>query len=301
MMDYEIVKKIKRIAVIAIASDDELMEMLVLKGGSAIEMIYKVNNRASMDLDFSMEDGLDAEGIERVRDRLEKVFGNTFDEYGHEVFDTKFYQKPKQELDEDRRKFWGGYKFEFKVCVKEKNPTTKTNETAEKLLDKKRREAIVLDKSNSTKFMIEISPFEYCATKSEVEFENLKLYVYSPVMIVVEKIRAICQQIEDYKAIVGTSYRKSRGRDFFDIYTLMEEFPIDLTTNENKECLKAVFDAKRVPMEFINLIQKDKEFHRENFETSLKDTLNSNVKLEPFDFYVDYLQEILDKIDFKNL
>ncbi len=283
-MNYTLIQEIKRIAIIAIASDDELLEMLVLKGGNAIEMIHQVNNRASLDLDFSMEDGLDEEEQKRIAKRLKKTFLNTFEEYNYEVFDTKFTKKPKQELDKEKQKFWGGYKFEFKVIKKQAEEN--------RPLEKKRREAIVVGKKNSTKFMIEISPFEYCSSKVKAEFEDYSIYVYSPDMIVLEKIRAICQQI------VGSSYRKPRGRDFFDIYYLCQEFKIDLFSKENKFLLQAIFEAKKVPIDFIYQIKNDAEFHRENFETSLKDTINPNTQLEDFDFYVKYLTDKLSQLTF---
>lgn len=55
---------IKRMVIIAMASDDELMETLVLKGGNAIDLMYRdrSNNlsRSSYDLDFLMEGDFDA-------------------------------------------------------------------------------------------------------------------------------------------------------------------------------------------------------------------------------------------------
>lgn len=145
--------------------------------------------------------------------------------------------------------------------------------------------------------IIEISPFEYCEHKEEIEYDDFKLYVYSPTMIVIEKIRAICQQVDGYKEITGSS-KRPRGRDFFDIYHLIETFKVDLNTIENKEHLKAVFAAKRVPLDFLDKINDDREYHKENFETSLTDTLQADTILESFDFYVDYLLNILNQIDF---
>ena len=56
------IEEIKNLVIIALASDDELMETLVLKGGNAIEILEKRHlitlSRASYDLDFSIEDHL---------------------------------------------------------------------------------------------------------------------------------------------------------------------------------------------------------------------------------------------------
>ena len=52
IMDINILEKVKRLAIIAMVSDDELMDILVLKGGNAIDLIYQVSGRASIDIDF---------------------------------------------------------------------------------------------------------------------------------------------------------------------------------------------------------------------------------------------------------
>ncbi len=49
--------------IIAMFSDDELMEMLVLKGGNAMALFYSEYSRASIDLDFSL-----CGNLERIRD-----------------------------------------------------------------------------------------------------------------------------------------------------------------------------------------------------------------------------------------
>ena len=54
-MDQKRFEEIKKITLKAMYSDDELMEMLVLKGGNAIDLIYGVSSRSSLDLDFSMQ------------------------------------------------------------------------------------------------------------------------------------------------------------------------------------------------------------------------------------------------------
>ena len=46
--------EIRRITITAIFSDDLLSEILVLKGGNALALIYGVSTRTSLDLDFSM-------------------------------------------------------------------------------------------------------------------------------------------------------------------------------------------------------------------------------------------------------
>ena len=52
--DEHVLLGIRKTIIIAIASDDVLMERLVLKGGNALDIIYQLSDRSSLDLDFSM-------------------------------------------------------------------------------------------------------------------------------------------------------------------------------------------------------------------------------------------------------
>jgi hypothetical protein len=45
---------------------------------------------------------------------------------------------------------------------------------------------------------VEISKFENCSDKTGVELDDHTVYVYSPAMLVIEKLRAICQQMPEY-------------------------------------------------------------------------------------------------------
>ncbi|RZK44951.1 MAG: hypothetical protein EOO61_01945, partial [Hymenobacter sp.] len=54
-MELSLLDRIKRLVIVALVTDDILMETLVLKGGNALSIAYGVGNRGSVDLDFSME------------------------------------------------------------------------------------------------------------------------------------------------------------------------------------------------------------------------------------------------------
>ena len=43
----EQLEAIKRTAIVAMFADDELMDVLVLKGGNAMDIVHQVNSRAS--------------------------------------------------------------------------------------------------------------------------------------------------------------------------------------------------------------------------------------------------------------
>ena len=51
----DVLDRIKRLAVIAMFSDDTLLDKLVPKGGNALDLVLGVTTRASIDLDFSIE------------------------------------------------------------------------------------------------------------------------------------------------------------------------------------------------------------------------------------------------------
>jgi predicted nucleotidyltransferase component of viral defense system len=292
MMDLKLLEKIKRITIIALVSDDILMEKLVLKGGNAINFIHKLSSRASIDLDYSMKDDFTLEELIDIENRIKKVLETTFKENGYQIFDFKFHEKPEK-VNEKVRHFWGGYAVEFKIIESEKY-TSFTD------IEALRRHAIVIGKDNSTKYSIDISKYEFVEDKVGYEIDGYTLFAYTPEMIVCEKIRAICQQVPDYKEIVMSMTPKSRARDFFDIHTLITHFGVDLTKTENLDLLKNILAVKKVPLNFISKISDSKKLHEESY-AQLKDTLRASEKVENFDFYFEFVlkltAEILSKIE----
>ena len=55
MTNIAMLNKIKRLTISALVADDILMGILVLKGGNALDLVYDITNRGSIDIDFSME------------------------------------------------------------------------------------------------------------------------------------------------------------------------------------------------------------------------------------------------------
>ncbi|MBL7119885.1 MAG: nucleotidyl transferase AbiEii/AbiGii toxin family protein [Dehalococcoidia bacterium] len=51
-MDLDLLERVKRFAIVSVVSNDELMEQLVLKGGNAIDLIYGISDRGSIDIDL---------------------------------------------------------------------------------------------------------------------------------------------------------------------------------------------------------------------------------------------------------
>src|SRR5699024_613090 len=67
------------------------------------------------------------------------------------------------------------------------------------------------------KIKIDLSFEEYTEPSIEAQLNEYTIYLYSPLMIVYEKIRASCHQLPEYKL----SSKKTRARDLYDIYTML--------------------------------------------------------------------------------
>jgi len=94
-LDLEKLEHIKRIAIIALFSDDDLMDSLVLKGANALDMIYGIAQRASLDLDFSIDKEFNKSEISTIHDKIQKVLKETFKAKGYEAFDIYFVEVPE--------------------------------------------------------------------------------------------------------------------------------------------------------------------------------------------------------------
>ena len=202
----ETIKLARRLTVIALFSDDMLMNTFVLKGGNAINLVYGLSDRSSIDIDVSMPSDFLPEQLENIRHRLEKALIKTFSDHKLEVFDVLLKAQPKIPR-ANVKDFWGGYHLTFKVIEQRKD---------ELPLESKRKQALLLGPDRSASFKVDISKFEYCEPKEARTFDDYTIYVYSPVMIVYEKLRAVCQQISSYAETVHQQPRQ-RARDF-DFY-----------------------------------------------------------------------------------
>lgn len=252
---------VQKLALKAVFSDDKLMQMLVFKGGNALDMIYGPAARSSMDLDFSMEgELLPAERLD-VKDRIDRRINQAFWEGGYAVDSVSLCVVPQPVSGKVNLKL-GGY--DIGIGYRQRDEP----------------------EDRSRALSIEISKCEHCGGKRSSDFEGLKIYVYTPEMIVIEKLRAICQQTRKYAAMSGYRSRWARARDFFDIETTMNRIQMDLTSQDNLTLLKQVFRAKDVPLWLLAQFPKDREFHRQDFQ-SVQDTAKASTDVREFDFYFD--------------
>lgn len=278
-------ERIKILTITALLSDEDLVGRLVLKGGNALNLVYNISTRGSIDIDFSMQKDFSDLGLAVLKSRIETLLIEEFKNNDLIVFDVLVVEKPSV-IEDEVKKFWGGYKVEFKVIDAAK--AIIAGESIKSL----RNYAIPLNPNGSTKFTIDISKYEYVAKSTMRDLEGNSLLVYTPAMLVLEKLRALCQQVPEYKTIVKRMTPKSRSRDFFDIYNLTTSFNINFATEESIDLARHIFAAKLVPLHFVKKIPEQYEFHASGWESVLQ-TIPHRDGVLGFDFYFNQVMAAL--------
>jgi predicted nucleotidyltransferase component of viral defense system len=281
-MDFE---RIRKTAIIAMFSIDDLLESLVLKGGNAVGLILGLSQRSSIDLDFSLKD--DFKDIDGTMQKIKSALEDRFDSEGYVVFDYGFDIKPGIR-NPTFPEFWGGYLIKFKILAKEKYKNLCD-------IDARRRNAALVAPGQKRVFTIDISKHEHCDSKLLTNLNEFRIYVYTPTALVLEKLRALCQQLPEYLWI-GQERRRPRPRDFYDIHSIISNSypPIELTMSENIDLLKRIFKAKDVPLSLIAKLKHEKAFHEQEFAL-VRDTVPGPIKT--FDFYFSFVIDIIQPLE----
>ena len=262
----------------AMMSDDILMKGLVLKGGNALQLAYDITSRGSIDIDFSMEKDFSENDFKRLSQAFETYLNNEFSTIGLIAFDVKFLEKPKKGTIPE----WKGYNLEFKLIEKEKYKQYHDIEAI-------RRNSIKVN-NQSTRYTVDISSYEYINDAKNREIDGLILKVYTPEMILIEKIRALCQSMRQYQTIVASAKPKERARDFYDIWMIHNNFKeLKLT----QELFTNIFKAKRVPLTYLNHFEEIRERNRANWDVVVQ-TIDNKEDLKDFDFYFDFVLKIIE-------
>jgi predicted nucleotidyltransferase component of viral defense system len=283
IISLDTLEQIKKTATVAMFSDDELMEHLVLKGGNAMDLVYRVSSRGSVDLDFSIQDDLE---INETTAKVERALHKTFEAAGYLAFDIRINARPNV-LPENLAAFWGGYLVEFKLISTARATELKHN------IEAMRREAIML--GEGARFTMDISRHEYTEGKKAHDLLGYRIYVYTPEMIVCEKIRAICQQLPEYTEVIQRK-GKQRARDFLDITTLIEKFGIDIASESARHTLEQMFLVKHVPLQLIRKIAETRDFHVLGFD-QVRETVKPGVELKSFDYYFDFVVLLCGRLE----
>ena len=280
----DLLETIKKTTITSLFSDDDLLDLLVLKGGNAMDIVHKVSSRASVDIDLSVDKNFD---YDTVWPKVETAIRNGFAEKSYLAFDIKMTRKPGKMPDE-LASFWGGYLVEFKLIALARAKEVGYDQEV------MRREAIML--GQGTKFTIDISRHEYIEDKQLHDLDGYTIYVYSPEMIVCEKLRAICQQMPEYATIIKRNgLRKQRARDFIDIEVLIRKFNIDLGKERAQHLVEQMFAIKRVPLAWLNKIPETRTFHALGYP-EVRAAMKPGIEVHPFDYYFDFVVEHLQKL-----
>lgn len=289
-LNQDTMKEIRKLVIISMFADDDLMETFVLKGGTAIELGYKVDARSSIDVDLSMSEDIPPDELEATKAKIEGSIRSVFSFHGYEIFDYTFEDRPKI-IKDGFPETWGGYKIEFKVIAQEHSDLIHTN------IEHARRLATVVGQKNLKTFKIDISKYENTQRKTSIDFDGYTVFIYTPEMIVIEKLRALCQNMDEYDYARGRERKKPRTRDLYDIYVVAHA--LNVSVLHETDLIRDVFKIKEVPLELLVNIDKYHDFYLEGLP-ALQDTVPGGVTEEKFEeclaFVVGLADQILDKV-----
>jgi len=267
-------------AIVSICGSTMLSQLLILKGGGAMRLFDGLDARLSIDADFSVKDTL--ADSDAVFEEMSRCLSKAFRVRGYDLLDFKATRRPRT-----RRKgfpvWWGGWACEFKLVDREHR---------QKSLKTRRRNALIPEGSNSPKIAIDLSEHEYCGKQRAKVLHGAKIRAYSREMLVLEKLRAICQQHLDYPYRQET---RNRARDFYDIRSLTIEIDDEFV----RRCqfhMGAVFRAKEVPLWILRALWEDDafvdEFHR-GFD-QVRDVVRGPVA--SFNVYLEHVRFLVKDI-----
>lgn len=274
---------------IAIYSHDVLSEKMYLKGGQALRFVHGLKSRLSRDSDFSFSDKIEKEEVffKYLKSAMEEEFLKNC----LHVIDFKSTRKPKIKKS-GALDFWGGWAIEFKLITKEQLSLPKTRRSAS---------AIIPKGFLTNKIPIDISEMEYCGDFETIKIKSVEIKVYSKPLLVLEKLRAICQSHPDYKY---RSTQSNRARDFYDIeqiYTkVLNEGKVNNFFKGLSRHIVKVFEAKKVPLSLIDSCLDNEDFLKSQ-EIGWQE-VQSTVKglNQSFSYYVQTIKDIVKNIEIKN-
>lgn len=275
----------------AIFSNERLNKNLVLKGGNALKL-YGIVERESQDLDFSIKETIRFTEKEEGKE-FQKSISEAFIKIGYFVNDFKFILKPK-ERHESLPPFWGGYKITFTLLDTSLYQDMIASQAPENMKELNRY-AIPLE-GDGKKIEIDLSYDEYVENKLDYDLDGTKIYLYSPIMIVYEKIRASCQQLDEYPLTTN----KTRARDLYDIYKSLTnskqmELREQVLSIENFYILENIFRVKEVPFSLMKKLETKKEDLKIDYEEKVLPQVSSRNQ-EDFEFIFDYNQKLFNDL-----
>lgn len=183
-----------------------------------------------------------------------------------------------------------GYSLSFKLISSDLYNKHRNNS------QKLRANALCLGIGDKKDFVIEISKFEYIDNKKEYEIDGYKIFVYSPLLVICDKLRAICQKMKEYRNDFN-NLDLPRARDFYDIYVVNHNLVgVDFKKPCNRLILQEVFNAKKVNLSLLSKIKDKRTVHEDDFKNVLQTDLNQKAKPAIFDYYFEYVLDLVEDL-----
>ena len=279
-------ESILRATLLGLVRVPELKETLVFKGGNALDWFHSGSGRASTDLDFSIEASANELDMSEFRQLARSGLSAQFDALGLHLVNLSARLVPPQ-LTAEFSEFWGGVKLSFRLATSD--VLAAHGDDPHEL----NRRALLVD--GVSQIEVDISCHEHCSPRELKTLDGETLYVYATPLIVAEKIRALCQQTDAYRAQVGGQPR-GRAQDLFDIHTLLERLDFSPRSVEFIELLVPVFAAKRCDKSLLLEVRSTRELHRADFENKLMHTISPRAMPLEFDDYFEYVCRLTDQL-----
>lgn len=271
--------QIKVLILQALFLDDELSKLVVVKGGTALFLLDAIGRR-STDIDFSLCEVPEEKATkEYLESKFKAAIGGFLSEKGYELFHYKFEEKPP------RGNFRLGYEIACKFLPYAVFDRLKGKKNSDRMMHQAFRDMTTLEKG----VIIQVSKNEFCDTHGEAEIEGgIVIRIYSPEMILIEKLRALCQQMKEYP---NRTKKTARAKDFYDIYVLDAHYGIAKKCAADpdpfKLLVKNIFGIKSVPVELLYKLEDYRDYHEQDFQSVQNSVIDSG-GLKPFTFYFDY-------------
>jgi len=147
------------------------------------------------------------------------------------------------------------------------------------------------DGRSSQVFDIELSKHEFIGESELIEVEGISVRSYSLAMIGVEKLRALCQQMESYPR----KHRTPRHRDLYDLHAIATDGAVNFASAANVALLRESFRAKDVPLHLLGKLHEEHHFHQQGWP-AVTDTIPPS-RVSDYDYYFDFALELIGRLE----
>ncbi|MFT8666917.1 MAG: nucleotidyl transferase AbiEii/AbiGii toxin family protein [Liquorilactobacillus ghanensis] len=289
-------EQIRNTVITSIFSNDILLDKLTLKGGNALDF-QGVTDRASQDIDFAITDGVNF-NREKYGPMIKKSLIDGFAAVGYEVINFKLDVRPQKkskviEQYNNENDFkdivWEGYYIKFGIIQKEKYEFLIKNNV------KNIGAQAETTWGNKKNIEIDLSKGEYTDPREEKELDGYTIYIYTPIMLVYEKMRASCQQLPQYT--LGSP--KERARDLFDIYEIIiqtDNLYEQVLNPENIYILKKMFILKGVSFKLLTKLSSYKEELAKDYKNNVLPQIRSDKNKQDFDFIFSFAEMLFKQV-----